>query len=154
MVNHRDKTVKEFLDVLATHPHCVTYVPLRDEVDPWGIPFLPKNYFKNTYILPQGTEQSPSSIAEVLRGEYRGKNVCILIPGTRFDCLGTRYGRGNGWFDRFLACVPVEWVRVGITDLAHLAQTPLERKSWDQPVDWILYKKEKGYEIIETNARS
>ncbi len=144
---------QKLLPILQSINTCITYIPLPDEIDPWAIPFLSKTRFQTVYTLPQNTAESPLAIAEELKNLYQGKTVCICIPGTRFDRLGTRYGRGNGWFDRFLAEVPKGWLRVGITDATHFSETPLLRKTWDQPVDWILCKKENEWGVIETKTR-
>ena len=140
--------------ILQPMDTCITYIPLCDEIDPWSIPFLSKHHFQTIYTLPQHAKEPPALIAGKLKNLYRDRSVCIFIPGTRFDRLGTRYGRGNGWFDRFLAVVPSEWVRIGITDSLHFLEIPLKRESWDQPVDWILCKNKNGCEVIETKARS
>src|SRR3989338_4417869 len=96
--------------------NCITYRPLAGEIDPFTIPYLQDHVFEDIYRLPSGTDTSPVEIAGEAMNQFPKESVCILIPGTRFDSAGTRHGRGNGWFDRFLAEVPESWMRIGVTD--------------------------------------
>ncbi|MBI4272597.1 hypothetical protein HY621_01985 [Candidatus Uhrbacteria bacterium] len=134
--------------------NCITYLPLAGEIDPCIIPDLRDHVFKDIYRLPSGSDTSPAEIAQEAINQFSKKSVCILIPGTRFDRSGTRHGRGKGWFDRFLSHVPPQWLRIGITENHRLSSTPLIRKLWDQPVDWIICKQKDSWETIETHARS
>ncbi len=139
--------------MLAHINYCITYQPISKEIDPSSIPMLKEHSFTDTFVLPASAEISPCAIAENLKKIYPSQGVCILIPGTAFDKTGTRHGRGKGWFDRFLAAVPYLWIRIGIIDSERLSSTPLVRKSWDQPVDWIICKKQNEWKIVETRAR-
>lgn len=133
--------------------NCITYRPIKGEIDPFDIPNLKNHLFEDIYLLPTQSITSPVKIAQEVANRFGTRSVCILIPGTRFDRFGTRHGRGNGWFDRFLDAVPKEWIRIGITDLTHFSPISLIRKSWDQPVDWIICKQNSSWEVIETHAR-
>ncbi len=133
--------------------YCITYRPLKGEIDPFIIPDLKNHVFTDIYQLPAQADTSPAEIAQEVKNQFSKKSVCILIPGTRFDSSGTRHGRGNGWFDRFLAVVPESWVRIGITDAEHFSSDRIVRKPWDQSVDWIICKQESSWEIIKTHAR-
>lgn len=133
--------------------NCITYRPLKGEIDPFVIPNLKNHVFEDTYQLPTQSITSPVKTAQEVTNRFGKRSVCILIPGTRFDRFGTRHGRGNGWFDRFLSVAPAQWIRIGITDIQHLTSTPLIRKPWDQPMDWIICKQDSSWEVIETHAR-
>jgi 5-formyltetrahydrofolate cyclo-ligase len=50
----------------------------------------------------------------------------VLVPGLAFDRLGTRLGRGKGYYDRFLARLGPDLVRVGITGGYVVAELPTE----------------------------
>ncbi len=80
-------------------------------------------------------------------------DAVIFLPGRMFDKTGTRHGRGGGWYDRFLSAVPEQWTRVGVTREEQISETALERKPWDEPVDFILVHSSNGWEVIETPRR-
>ena len=80
--------------------------------------------------------------------------VVVLIPGTAFDESGTRKGRGGGWYDRFLSRIPAEWTRVGVLPQESLQSEPLQRQSWDEPVDYLLIFGGKSARVVETGARN
>lgn len=42
------------------------------------------------------------------------KNDLILIPGSVFDCSGNRYGYGAGFYDRYLADITNDCIRMGL----------------------------------------
>ena len=86
--------------------------------------------------------------------KYPENRAYVLVPGRRFDRHGTRYGRGGGWYDRFLSEVPTSWLRIGVTRTQDLADGRLERKPWDQPVDWLLIEADDGWHAVETKARA
>jgi len=85
-------------------------MPLPDEADPthsvFGRMILP------TVPIPQDPQTNPQHVAAALAQRFTHKRVVVLVPGQRFDSLGNRHGRGGGWYDRFLAAVPADWIRV------------------------------------------
>ncbi len=129
----------------------MTYVPLRGEV-----PFL-------DYIsLPDGTVRyeikpraSLDPAAEALNAIHaaESRRAAILIPGRLFDASGTRHGQGGGWYDRFLARVPQEWLRVGFCYGRQFSGTPLRREAWDQVMDAVCVVEDGGLSVYETKAR-
>lgn len=38
----------------------------------------------------------------------------VVVPGLAFDKQGNRLGRGRGYYDKFLACVPAGTPRIGL----------------------------------------
>jgi 5,10-methenyltetrahydrofolate synthetase len=124
---------KELLHIEAF----VAYHPLPDEPDFRHSPFF--GDLDKTYVfLTQNKDNDPFALAENTRTSLLDKRVAILIPGTKFDARGTRHGRGNGWYDRFLSRVPQTWVRIGVAHQERVLSEPLVRAPWDEPVDWLL----------------
>ncbi len=61
----------------------------------------------------------------------------VLVPGLGFDRTGGRLGRGGGHYDRFLAEVRPDCVRIGLCFQGQLtARLPVD--PWDQTVDWVV----------------
>lgn len=60
------------------------------------------------------------------------------MPGRAFDASGTRHGQGGGWYDRFLAEVPKEWLRIGFCYERQFSEEPLKREAWDQAMDAVV----------------
>lgn len=116
----------------------IAYEPMQSEVD-FRSSLFPITVPKKTISLPQGRTEDPYAWAQRLTTELEGERVVILVPGTAFDALGTRHGRGGGWYDRFLSSVPPTWLRIGVTTEAHFSQTPLTREVWDEPMDYVVY---------------
>jgi 5-formyltetrahydrofolate cyclo-ligase len=65
----------------------------------------------------------------------------ILIPGLAFDRNGSRLGRGSGYYDRLLAKLPAEAIRVGCF-FACQEFPELPRQPHDMPLHWIITEKE------------
>lgn len=95
-------------------------------------------------IVPPRASLDPAEEAlAALR--FAGDAPCaVLVPGRRFDAAGTRHGQGGGWYDRFLARVPREWLRVGFCRAVQFSDAPLPRQAWDQPVDAVVIEGEDG----------
>jgi 5-formyltetrahydrofolate cyclo-ligase len=92
---------------------------------------------------------SPEQVAGGLSKVHEGEKVIVFIPGREFDILGTRHGRGGGWYDRFLSEVPREWLRIGVLKKDQLSDQPLKRELWDEPMDYLLVKRGSEFEIVE-----
>ena len=104
-------------------------------------------------ILPNDKDSDPYIWVDFCKNFCKKELTCILIPGRQFDIYGTRYGRGGGWYDRFLANIPKEWVRIAVTHSSRLSILPLKKESWDEPVDWIIVNGNSIWKIYETKAR-
>lgn len=131
----------------------ITYQPLRTEV--WASDYFTVPENARVYeILPRA---SLDPRAEVARAQDTVENqpTAIFLPGRMFDVLGTRLGQGGGWYDRFLADAPVEWIRVGFCFDTQFSDTPLPRQAWDEPVDLVCVV-DRGTGVLtthETRAR-
>ena len=61
----------------------------------------------------------------------------IFIPGLAFSSDGGRLGFGGGWYDRLLARIPEETVKIGVCwDRLVINDVPMD--SWDIRVDGVL----------------
>lgn len=61
----------------------------------------------------------------------------VLVPGVAFDLRGCRLGRGGGFYDRFLARLGRQTIRVGVGfERRVLERLPIE--PWDQLVDVLV----------------
>jgi hypothetical protein len=110
----------------------ITYVPLRTEVDA-------ERFVSGTpaYVIQPRPSLDPRAEALAAMESIRNAPAAVLMPGRRFDSLGTRLGQGGGWYDRFLARVPDAWLRVGFCFEDQFSPTPLKREVWDQPMDFV-----------------
>jgi 5,10-methenyltetrahydrofolate synthetase len=111
----------------------IWYAPLKDEPDPAGVGL------KAWRVIPIDKTQDPFEVAKTYKEDVPAQaRVYILVPGRQFDRFGTRIGRGDGWYDRFLSAVPREWLRIGVAIHGSVSETPLKREAWDQQMDWVV----------------
>ncbi len=63
-----------------------------------------------------------------------------LLPMVAWDAVGTRLGRGGGFYDRLFAGLAMEVLRIG---LAYEFQqcTELPRDAWDVPVHYVITER-------------
>ena len=135
-------------NILTRYPSAISYRPLKGELDP--------PIFVNVsvqYKIAAERSAEPSSTANEIKTVLGNTGVCIFLPGTKFDAQGVRYGRGGGWYDRFLSQTPAEWLRVGCCSQEQFSETPLKKEVWDELVDWVCVKKTNTIEYHETRAR-
>lgn len=154
MQNTDHSNLKEFQSLLETHPFRLSYTAFKDEQDPNKIPLLSKMQPENFFLVPKAPLTDPIALAKTLSKTLITSKTHILIPGQAFDLTGTRHGRGNGWYDRFLAHLPKEIPRIGIVPQNRLSTELLTRQTWDEPMDWLIYKEQETWLIYKTNARS
>jgi len=143
---------QELVSLLKKAHAFIGYTPLADE--PQYRPYLLASGFTQPeFQVPMDAAVDPFSLAEQYSAEHSGKRVALFIPGRKFAPSGVRAGRGVGWYDRLLSKVPPDWVRVGVAHPWHLFEH-LEKKEWDQDMDFILIEEEDGYDVIKTSART
>jgi len=120
----------------------IWYVPLPGEINPESLELVRSHGLRPWRTVPADQTRDPFLFAvEILRAyaeEGRNRPVYLLIPGTRFDALSTRHGRGGGWYDRFLSRIPREWRRIGVCGPGQWSEETLSRKSWDEPMDEVI----------------
>ena len=139
----------EFESTLTQYECAISYHPFGHEPEPvfqFAVPPV-------VYTVPKDYTVDPLVAAEEAREMVGEKSACIFIPGTKFDARGTRHGRGGGWYDRFLAAVPRDWLRVGVCTYKEFSREPLTRESWDEPVDRVGVSCNSGWRFINTHAR-
>lgn len=131
----------------------VTYQPLRTEV-PLGDYVTPGTGVPAYTIAPRASLDPCEEVARA-KGVVGDLPCTILMPGRTFDARGTRLGQGGGWYDRFLAEAPVEWIRVGFCFDDQFSATPLRRQPWDEPVDvvCVVTRATGVLSSVETRAR-
>ena len=139
------------MEFLNQYEASIRYRPLDDEVD-YGQSKLFDSGIDSIF-LPSHKSADPLIWAARCTACFGDKPVYILIPGRRFDVLGTRHGRGKGWYDRFLSQVPVGWLRIGIADASQLSALPLNYQSWDEPVDWVVVYDAPAWRVYQTSRR-
>ncbi len=139
-------------DINSPYEGFILYQPLGHEVD-YTQCSLPFHLDSHKVILPSDKNSNPFEWAEICKNKFRNKNICIFIPGTQFDKYGTRHGKGGGWYDRFLSKVPREWVRIGIVETSQFSHSQLERKVWDEPMDWLLIATKSTFSILPTQQQ-
>jgi 5-formyltetrahydrofolate cyclo-ligase len=143
---------KEIGALLQRFAALVTYIPLRTEVD-----FRELVSVSGTpqYEIKPRASLDPRSEAAQAIAMTQGRPTAVLLPGRRFDTSGTRHGQGGGWYDRFLAQIPPEWLRIGICFDDQFSQDPLPRQSWDQVVDvvCVIDRANQSLSLQETKAR-
>ena len=126
----------------------ITYFAMQDEPDTDSI-FL-KDFPKQIFRISNDKHVDPIITAENCIKLFNNKKVVIFVPGQRFDIIGNRKGRGGGWYDRFLAKVPIEWIRIGISSESRISDVFLEKNYWDQSMNWLV-SIGKTIKTIETN---
>ena len=139
--------------VLKSCGAIITYVPLRSEVPFRDFVAIPAG--KAAYEIAPRAALDPLKEAAAARAAAAGARACVLMPGRKFDTAGTRFGQGGGWYDRFLAEVPREWLRIGFCYDYQFSEEPLERMEWDQVMDVVCVVNKETQELVvhETHAR-
>jgi len=136
-----------FSRLLRTADLIVSYTPLPDEPDPRSIEGCagPKS---RIVALDQNPSSDPIDTARKLRDAHGDVDRAILlIPGRAFDLIGTRRGRGRGWYDRFLHELPRNWMRVGVAFCGHIHENELLRNMWDEPMDRLMINDADGWHM-------
>ena len=114
----------------------VTYQPLRTEVAFSEVVALPLG--ARLYEIPPRASLDPLAVAKEVQMAFQDQHVAVLIPGRKFDAKGTRHGQGGGWYDRFLANVPRQWLRIGFCYEDQISPILLKRENWDQAMDCVV----------------
>ena len=140
-------------DRLSRCDAVVVYDSKDDEID-LADPSFPIRLPLTRIILPSDKNSDPFAWSLKCAVEFAGLDVFLLIPGKRFDMVGTRHGRGGGWYDRFLSKIPPSWLRIGVAPMSCISQIPLKREAWDEPMDWVLAVDGHNWTVFETGARN
>ena len=116
-------------------------------------PTLWKNPAPKIFLVPNDYTVPPEDVAEKILQKTEELWGAVFMPGRAFDEKGTRHGRGKGWYDRFLKRIPKELLRAGLSTEESFSESDLVRKSWDEPVDWVLVKAGEKWKFCKTDAR-
>jgi 5-formyltetrahydrofolate cyclo-ligase len=73
----------------------------------------------------------------------------VLVPGVAFDPHGGRLGQGGGHYDRLLAALPEDTVRVGVCFACQVVPD-VPREAHDLPVDVVVSDRA----VYRTNGRA
>ena len=140
---------EEIAELIARFPACITYVPVKGEVN-----FTQLLSLKGMVVheIQPRRDLDPMREANEVIEKMREKEVAILVPGRHFDATGTRHGKGAGWYDRFLAAVPPPWIRIGFCTDTQFSIEPLVRESWDEPMDYVVVVPEEGTHLFYTTG--
>lgn len=68
----------------------------------------------------------------------------MLLPGLAFSRTGERLGRGGGYYDRYLAKLPPEVLKIGLAFSEQIAEA-LPTEEHDLKVDMVITEKEVIY---------
>ncbi len=143
--------VSQLSSLLSSVEHVISYQPLRTEVS--ISLFIPEN--TQVHLIPARASLDPHEIAGAMKDAVGESSCAILIPGRQFDASGTRHGQGGGWYDRFLAEMPKEWLRIGFCFDDQFSEVPLVRQSWDQAMDYVVVvdRKDTSLKLYTDDAR-
>ena len=140
----QEDSVVALTALLSSSTAFITYQPLRSEAAFSCISF-PEN--SAVYEIPSRASLDPGEEWKKAAALVGKQETAILIPGRSFDASGTRHGQGGGWYDRFLAQAPREWLRLGFCFEDQFSGVPLRRESWDQAMDYVVVVNRKTQAI-------
>lgn len=147
----KESAFQELQRLASQRGASVLYKTLKNEVD-YNNRSFPLKIYANNLTLSNNKKSNPFAWATKCVTKFQNTQPYILIPGTLFDKHGTRYGKGVGWYDRFLSKVPRTWLRVGIAYKSQISDTQLVRQGWDEPVDWIIVHDNNLWEIYKIDT--
>lgn len=105
----------------------------------WAYPLV-KNNVLEFYLEPKawrkgqfGIEEPDAQMCNLI--DVTNLNG-YLVPGLAFDRVGTRLGRGKGYFDQ--ALMNFKGIKVGLAYDVQIFDKPLPKESFDVPMDLII----------------
>ncbi len=135
------------------------FYPLSGEPD--LRPFLKDLAGQNKLLLPRTMDAETMVFCEVcdlendlVQGRFgiwepraelpvwRNEIPVFLVPGRKFSTDGARYGKGKGYYDRFLARYP-DSVKIGVGFPAQISEEPLALQAHDIRMNYIVFSKIK-----------
>ena len=138
-------------NILQPFTVAIAYEPLDSEPNWQNLP----HHFSDVLLAPSSAQSDPFLFAEECSTRFKETEACILVPGTAFDALGTRHGRGGGWYDKFLSCVPRTWLRVGLCTRGQFQESPLVREQWDEPMGMVfVLEQDESWSVYDTRTSS
>ena len=131
----QEEGVAALTKLLSPFHALITYQPLRTEV---AFSDVVAPLGARLYEIPPRASLDPLAVAKEVQMAFQDERVAVLIPGRKFDAKGTRHGQGGGWYDRFLANVPRQWLRIGFCYEDQISPILLKRENWDQAMDYVV----------------
>ncbi|MCS6837824.1 MAG: 5-formyltetrahydrofolate cyclo-ligase [Bdellovibrionaceae bacterium] len=121
--------------------------PLFQDPDsrPWAFPFIDKNQLKYRFMEGDFDDnqqwEKVKGVFQLKYGRWVNPNEMhlLLIPGVGFDRSGARLGRGQGYFDQFLA--GYSGYRIGVAFECQLVDE-LPQEAWDQNIHFLVTEKD------------
>ncbi|MDR1760451.1 MAG: 5-formyltetrahydrofolate cyclo-ligase [Fibrobacter sp.] len=124
-------------------------------------PFLKELAGQNKLLLPRTLDAETMVFYEVrdldsdlARGRFgiwepkaelpvwKNEIPVFLVPGRKFSIDGARYGKGKGYYDRFLALHP-DSVKIGVAFSSQISEEPLALQAHDIRMNYIVFSKIK-----------
>jgi 5-formyltetrahydrofolate cyclo-ligase len=154
--------------------YLMVYVPIRGEIDPifanqWAIAHewrlaVGRATSRTSVLQPVAVESSDlgsdgwhrdrcetdawSMLVPRNHVPIRAASLtAVVVPGLAYDRRGHRLGRGAGVYDRFLATLPPNVLRIGLTPAA-LVVPELPTEPHDVPMHFVVTERE----VIAANA--
>lgn len=140
--------LQEFSKLVALYNGAILYKPLPGEID-YTEALFPIDLHPNQMVLPINKEENPFTWANKSVEHFKKGIPYVLIPGTSFDIYGTRYGKGGGWYDRFLSKIPNTWLKIGIANKSNVSLEKLKKQTWDQSMDFIVTNDKNSWDIYK-----
>ena len=78
----------------------------------------------------------------VKKPEYNSSDIdLVIVPGVVFDEKLARYGRGLGYYDRFLSCLDEKIKIIALAYDFQVSKKELKLDDWDIKMDYIITEK-------------
>lgn len=110
---------------------------------------LPKVIKEQHAIVPIKVDNLHSDLESgqygILEPRYQSDKILslenldlVIVPALAFDQAGFRLGRGQGFYDRFLAKLPATTITVGLAFDFQIIESLPEKASFDLPVRHVI----------------
>ena len=144
----REENEEALAALLRPYSAFITYAALRSEVPFRDYVELPLG--ATEYQIAPRASLDPRTEVEAAIAAVDTASCAVLIPVREFDTHGTRHGRGGGWYDRFLAAAPKEWLRIGFCFEHQFSAAPLVREAWDEQMDAVVVIENGSVRLFKT----
>jgi len=148
-----DHLFKELLTVEIKTVHVYLPIESKDEIDTWPII---RNLWKKSIRVVVPVVNNESIISTLLSAkselvlnkwnvpepiERKAINKTeidmVIVPLVAFDIMGYRVGYGKGYYDKFLASLPQNPIKIGLSFFSPIASIS-DKGSWDIPLNYCV----------------